>query len=394
MGIPITEQRVVGVSMAHLYRLVLLSLALQMLLAGCATVRPFTPPESVYVGVENTSRKVFVISFDRDGYEVPAAEGDLLSDRIKKMMSETGAPGIFVNIYCHGWQYDFTAAIEENQQWMQACILHTLDLPALEERYSNYKLISIYMHWPSASRSFLSFWYMKNRARLVGKRGAAMLLRKLQDAAPPGRKVSFTLMGHSLGALVVSEMLLNSRDGDGEVKPVDSLILIQGAVPLWAYCSRIPEPRRTYKNLEKDPGPGYYWPIVRDGMVQGPIVVVYSEHDKVLRSWFGLANNDRGQQPKESRDRPPYGKGPNVKTTKYPTFGAVGGFGARGPIPRRHDMLLLEADKPYNFRRGHFYNLDGSRFIKSHMGFAIPEVAHIIYQVALAGQDSPPEDVR
>jgi len=57
-------------------------------------------------------------------------------------------------------------------------------------------------------------------------------------------------------------------------------------------------------------------------------------------------------------------------------------------------MLLLEADKPYNFRRGHFYNLDGSRFIKSHMGFAIPEVAHIIYQVALAGQDSPPEDVR
>src|SRR3546814_4355619 len=45
----------------------------------------------------------------------------------------------------------------------------------------------------------LSFWQMKDRARSVGERGVAGLLRKLQGAA--SEYTRFHLMGHSFGCI-------------------------------------------------------------------------------------------------------------------------------------------------------------------------------------------------
>ena len=108
----------------------------------------------------------------------------------------------------------------------------------------------------------LTFWQMKRRACQFGETGAAALLRRLQASAPAGRPVRFHLMGHSFGCIVVSACLA----GAPSRRParVSSLTLVQGALSLWSYCSRIPMfPERS----------GYFHRLVSDQLVRGPVVV-------------------------------------------------------------------------------------------------------------------------
>jgi hypothetical protein len=88
-----------------------------------------------------------------------------------------------------------------------------------------------------------SFWYMKRRALEVGRSGVAPLLRDLQAAAEPDRQIRFHLIGHSFGALVCTAALLGP-EGQGPLRPVDSLYLIQGAFSLWSFAARIPDVER------------------------------------------------------------------------------------------------------------------------------------------------------
>src|SRR3546814_13366531 len=73
----------------------------------------------------------------------------------------------------------------------------------------------------------LSFWQMKDRARSVGERGVAGLLRKLQGAA--SEYTRFHLMGHSFGCIVVSAAIAG-EPGATPPKPVASAFLAQGAL--------------------------------------------------------------------------------------------------------------------------------------------------------------------
>ena len=122
----------------------------------------------------------------------------------------------------------------------------------------------------------LSFWKMKDRARRFGESGGYLLLRALQDtSASRDRQVRIHLMGHSFGCIVVSSMLAGP-EGRGEVQPVDSLFLVQGALSLWSFCKSIPRvPDR----------PGYFHSVIADRKVSGPIVVTVSEHDTAVRKY-------------------------------------------------------------------------------------------------------------
>src|SRR5262249_3970934 len=82
----------------------------------------------------------------------------------------------------------------------------------------------------------LSFWKMKDRGRQIGEAGVHRLLRQLQAARADAR---FHLMGHSFGCIVVSAAVAGPEDGAGLARPVDSLVLVQGAMSLWSYCSEI-----------------------------------------------------------------------------------------------------------------------------------------------------------
>jgi hypothetical protein len=85
----------------------------------------------------------------------------------------------------------------------------------------------------------LSFWRMKGRARSFGESGANALLRKMQQTGS-GREARYHLMGHSFGCIVVTAMTAGSSEATMAANPIHSVMLVQGAMSLWAYCAKIP----------------------------------------------------------------------------------------------------------------------------------------------------------
>jgi hypothetical protein len=222
----------------------------------------------------------------------------------------------------------------------------------------------------------LSFWRMKERARAVGERGGNALLVALQQAIPAGRRVRFHLMGHSFGCIVVSATVAGPAGGAPLPQPVDSLVLVQGALSLWSYCEKIPAAPT------KD---GYFRRIVAERRVNGPIVTTQTVHDTAVGRYY----------PKGARGREwlPFGPGQqdqvSFEAPKLPKYGAVGTFGLRGDGLVIQDSPLAEVTEPYLFEPDTIYNLECSDIIKkksgrsgAHSDIAHPEVAHAVWEAA------------
>ncbi|BAY45225.1 hypothetical protein SAMD00079811_28270 [Scytonema sp. HK-05] len=213
----------------------------------------------------------------------------------------------------------------------------------------------------------LSFWKMKDRACKFGESGGFQLLTKLQQATADS--VRFHLMGHSFGCIVVSAILA----GDGHstlARPVNSVVLVQGALSFWSYCSDIPvAPGRA----------GYFHSIVADRKVSGPLVTTQSELDTAVGKMY----------PHGARVSQQIAYGLN----EFPKFGGLGTFGARGPGLEIVDMQMLPLDASYKFEAGKIYNLESTKYIcdnpdggwgGAHSDIAKPEVAHAVWQAALS----------
>ena len=78
---------------------------------------------------------------------------------------------------------------------------------------------------------------MKRRAGTVGELGLGPLLGQLARSSP---EVRVHLVGHSLGARLVSFALRGLPDG---VRTVKSVTLLQGAFSHYAFASRLPHAR-------------------------------------------------------------------------------------------------------------------------------------------------------
>lgn len=209
----------------------------------------------------------------------------------------------------------------------------------------------------------LTFWSMKRRACLVGARGVADLLVLLQQAAP---SASFHLMGHSFGCIVVASALAGPTPG--RRRPISSLFMVQGAMSLWSFCSAIPaRPERA----------GYFHSVLADGLVDGPIVVTTSVHDRAVRTFYPLGARSRGQV--------------DYLPDELPIYGAIGTFGVRGPGVRLVDAELRPVDVTYPMQPGSVHNLRADNVIRrggglmgAHSDIARPEVAHALWQAALS----------
>jgi hypothetical protein len=80
----------------------------------------------------------------------------------------------------------------------------------------------------------------------------------------------------------------------------------------------------------------------------------------------------------------------------FPTYGGVGAFGLQGEGIDLLDQAMLPADGNYDFRHGHVYNLEGSRFIfrgggasGAHSDIDNPEVGHAFWAAVLARPGKP-----
>ena len=200
-----------------------------------------------------------------------------------------------------------------------------------------------------------SFWLMKHRARTVGEQGMHSFVAALQQVS----KAKIHLMGHSFGCIVVSSILGGPGGTQALPRPVDSAVLVQGALSLWSFADKLP----------KSTDPGYFRPVVTRGAVSGPIVTTQSAKDTAVGLAYPAAVGLVGE----------VDFGP---TAPLPEFGGVGTFGIQGTsIAETHDMQ--DENAAYGFKPGHIYNLNGTPFIAGHSAIDGPQVAHVLWQATL-----------
>jgi len=215
----------------------------------------------------------------------------------------------------------------------------------------------------------LSFWKMKQRARQIGETAGFKLLEKLQQASTDS--VRFHLMGHSFGCIVMSATLAGPNGRGTLVRPVNSVTLVQGALSLWSYCSNIP----------KAPGKsGYFYSIVADHKVTGPIITTQSEHDTAVGTMYPSAVGVAGQV--------------SFAPGELPKYSALGTSGIQGPGLKIVEMDMLPSNQSYSFEAGKIYNLESSNFIRktnkdpfgsgAHNNIYNQEVAHAVWSAALS----------
>jgi hypothetical protein len=212
----------------------------------------------------------------------------------------------------------------------------------------------------------LSFWTMKDRARRFGEEAVHPLLRQLLEVAA-GRDVRFHLMGHSFGCIVASAAVAGPPGSAALPRPVDSLVLVQGAFSLWSFCYDIPFASGT---------PGYFRRVVGEGRVRGPIVTTQSRFDTAAGTWYPRAAWAGHQVA--------------FDVGELPKYGAVGSYGIQGPgVPVANDVMR-PAGATYAFQPGRIYNLESSQFINEGGGFSgahsdirKPAVAHAVWEAAM-----------
>jgi hypothetical protein len=208
----------------------------------------------------------------------------------------------------------------------------------------------------------LSFWAMKDRARRFGESGARELLLAVQTGAPIAR---LHLMGHSFGAIVVSAALAGPPGGARLPRPVASMFLVQAAMSLWAFSDEIPAHRGTT---------GYFHPILRERLIDGPLLSTRSEHDRAVGLFY-----PRGAQLARQL----------LLGDDLPLYGAIGTYGIRG-VRHGRDLPIQEVTSRYDFAASGVYNLDAGTVIRAgqglagaHSDIAHPEVAHAFWQAAM-----------
>jgi hypothetical protein len=215
----------------------------------------------------------------------------------------------------------------------------------------------------------LSFWRMKKRARLVGETGMHELVAALMRAVPDAK---FHFMGHSFGCIVVSS-ILGGKDGRNPLpRAADSVVLVQGALSLWAYSPKVPG----------ESGAGYFNPVLKRGAVRGPVVTTQSTFDRAVGMCYPLAVAAVAASAVFDSSA--------VSDAQLPRYGAIGTFGIRG-VDGCETRTMLAASGEYRFQPGKVYNVESSQFIRkgggvsgAHSDIDGPEVAHVLWQAALA----------
>lgn len=219
----------------------------------------------------------------------------------------------------------------------------------------------------------LSFWTMKKRALKVGGFGVHDLVGKLQQAVP-GLRVH--VMGHSFGCIVASSLCAGAEGKTPLPRPVQSLVLVQGAFSFWSYAEDIPSTKK----------PGFFAGMLQRGAVKGPIVTTQSEHDLAVGKWYPRATS----LVRETVDFAAPASGSTQDFRKI-VWGATGTYGLQG-LAGADSIEMLPITGIYRLAPGHVTNVESSTFIKkmvgasgAHSDIDGPEVAHLIWQAAKEG---------
>ena len=179
-------------------------------------------------------------------------------------------------------------------------------------------------------------WMMKDRAGRVGATGVHALLADVLAATD----ARVHLTGHSYGGKVVLSALCA-----GEVpRPVDSVLLLQGAMSRLCFASKVP-------GLD-GPG-GYRGALTR---VRQPIMATFSSHDHPLTKEFHLAVRRRGDLGEAV-----------IAAGETSRYSALGGFGPAGLDGEAQVVTAQEPGHRYIFNEmARVAGIDASRVVSGH----------------------------
>ncbi|HEX5336584.1 MAG TPA: hypothetical protein VFW55_11920 [Propionicimonas sp.] len=191
----------------------------------------------------------------------------------------------------------------------------------------------------------LTFWHSKNQAREFGEGGAAGLVRGIMARS----QARLHLIGHSFGTIVVAGAVRGH--GDHPVpppRPVDSLVLVQGAVSLWAFAPEVPA------GIGR--GRGYFADVVTPPFVRGVVIATRTRWDYAVGRFYPLAVGLANQF---------------LLGGDLPKFGGIGAFGIQGvagtvELPPLAPGATLQA----GLVPGTVHNIDASAVIATLSGAA------------------------
>jgi hypothetical protein len=185
----------------------------------------------------------------------------------------------------------------------------------------------------------LSFWMMERRAGEVGERFGREWIAPLWSRL--SRPPRLHLIGHSFGAKLVTSMAL------GGARPA-SLTLLLAAFSAFAFAPAVPSFRR----------PGLDYPVLGGRRVDGPNVVLRSDHDTALgtfdRTIMGSGQVGRAGAGNVAR---PAGRLARAAIVAASALGAVGARGVGAP-----EVDLLDVQRT-GVPQYPIVNVDGSRVV-------------------------------
>jgi hypothetical protein len=188
----------------------------------------------------------------------------------------------------------------------------------------------------------LSFWVMKRRAGEVGERFGREHLAPLWRSL--SRAPRLHLVGHSFGAKLATSTVL------GGARP-ESLTLLLAAFSAFAFAPEVPG----------FDGPGFYHRVLAERRIDGPIVVLRSDHDTALGTLY-QAIAGSGEVDRRGGASPGKRSGRLGRATETVASSALGAVGARGVGAPELDLLDVQQT---GIPRYPIVNVDGSRVVRA-----------------------------
>ncbi|MBP2451544.1 alpha/beta fold hydrolase [Mycolicibacterium lutetiense] len=215
--------------------------------------------------------------------------------------------------------------------------------------------------WRGAKEALrqLSYWKMKNRAGVVGRRGLGPAIDVLHADFP---ELRIHLVGHSFGARVVSYAIAGMTEV--QPSPVKAVTLLQGAYSRFAFTERLPF-RKGAGELAGQ--------LTR---IDGPLTVCFSSHDRALGMFYPLASAAAGED----------AAGADDPLFRWRAMGSHGAY-------QSQTQSLGTVNTTYPFQSGQILNLNSSEIVvedKSPSG-AHSDIFHeeLTWVAAAAGKLNP-----
>jgi hypothetical protein len=193
--------------------------------------------------------------------------------------------------------------------------------------------------------NLVTYYQMKNRAGIVGKRGVNELMSKVRAADADLR---IHMVGHSFGGRLVAAAV----DGPNAYKPA-SMSLLQAAFSHNGFAENFDGNRD-----------GHFRAVVSENKVAGPILITHTKNDKAVGKAYPLASRLAGQD----------AAGLGDAGDRYGGIGSNGAVDTDEAIPGS----LLAVGGEYNFHAGNLFNLEATPFIADHGDVDGREVAYAL----------------